>query len=371
MGRGLLVVAGVAAGLAGAGCRPQAAEPGARAARTQPVEVAPIERRDMIDVLPLVGSMEANESASVRPEMTGIVRKIEFEEGQTVARGAPLLTIDDSALRAERAETEARHQLALANRDRARILIKSNSISRAELDTTEAEVIRLQAALDLFDVRLEKTVVRAPFDGVAGARQISPGDLVTPEVIITTVEDLARLKIDFSVPERFHRRVRVDDTFRLITSGHVDESGMPQALVGRIYFVSPVVDAATRAATVKGYLENPPTGVKPGMFATVEIVLDERKGILAVPEASILGTARGASVVAVREKEGGHVADLVPVRTGLRQDGFVEITPVAPDSLGEGTMVVAAGVGALVLLPGTSLAPLPRKPDIERTGSRI
>jgi membrane fusion protein (multidrug efflux system) len=360
-------------GLAGAGCRRHSAgaDAGAGERRVQPVEVAPVQRRDMSDVLSLVGSIEANESAAIRPEISGIVRDIAFQEGHAVKKGDALLTIDDSALRAERAEIEARHQLARANSERANALIRTNSISRAELDAAEAETRRLKALLDLTDVRLEKTSVRAPFDGMVGARSISPGDLVTPEMTITTIEDLNRLKVTFSVPERHLHHVQIGGKFRLSTTARASRPDGAAPVSGGIYFVSPVIDPSTRAATVKGILDEPPEGIRPGMFATVELVLVERRGVLTVPEAALLGSARGMSVVAVRKKDGGHVAELVPVRTGLRELGFVEVTPVDENALTEGTAVVAAGVGALALFPGTPVEPGPLKMEIEKRGTRI
>jgi membrane fusion protein (multidrug efflux system) len=324
----------------------------------------------MSELLQLVGSLEANESTAVRPEISGVVRSIEFKEGQPVKKDDPLVTIDDSELAAQRAETEARYRLAVANRDRSTVLIKSNSISRAELDTAEAEVTRLKASVNLIDVRLEKMVVKAPFDGIVGARSVSPGDLVSTETKITTVEDLSRLKVDFAVPEKFHRGVRVGTGFRLLATAHVDQKGVLIPLPGQVYFVSATIDRHTRAAQVKGFVDKPPPEIKPGMFVTVELVLVEKKGVLAVPEGALLASVRTRMVIAVREKDGGTVADFVPVQTGLRQLGYVEITPEG-NPLTDGTPVVAAGVGMLVLFPGTPVKPIPMKTNIEKQGSRL
>lgn len=346
------------------------AETGAAGGRVQVVETAPVERRDMTELLQLVGSLEANESASVRPEISGVVSGIDFKEGQPVKKDEPLVTIDNSELAAQRAETESRHRLAVANRDRNAILIKSNSISKAELDATEAEVTRLMASLNLIDVRLDKMAIKAPFDGVVGARSVSPGELVSPETVITTVEDLSRLKVDFAVPEKFYRGVDVGSPFRLLATGHVDEKGELIPLPGEVYFVSATINRNTRAAQVRGFVDKPPPRIKPGMFVTVELVLVERKRVLSVPEGALLASARGSTVIAVREKSGKMVAEFVPVQTGLRQLGYVEIKP-AGDALTEGMPVVAAGVGVLVLFPGAAVKPVPMKTDIEKQGSRL
>jgi membrane fusion protein (multidrug efflux system) len=354
------------------GCKkkPEPAASGS-ALRVQTVEVTKVERRDMEDTLRLTGSLEANESAEVRAEISGILKSVAFEEGQPVNENATLAQIDERELTALRDETDARYNLAITVRDRNAGLIKTNAISRADLDSSEAEVTRLKAGLTLLDVRLAKMVIKAPFGGVAGARHVSPGDFVSPETIITQVDDLSRLKVSFAVPERYYEKLKKGGVFKVFTATLKDAAGKPAPVAGEIYFVSESIDRSTRSAPVKGFIDKPPTTLKPGMFATIELVLAEKKQVLSVPEGAILASARGTSVVAVREKDGAATADFVPVKTGLRQLGFVEVTSVSPDALTDATKVVASGVGALVLFPGAALKPVPPKTGIEKQGSRL
>jgi len=216
-----------------------------------------------------------------------------------------------------------------------------------------------QAALSLLRVRVAKTEIKAPFDGVVGARTISPGDYITAATVITTLDDLSRLKIDFQVPERFTSKVKSGTTFTVRAQTPLGEG----RATGEVYFISSVIERSTRSSQVKGYVRENPAGFQPGMFAGIELVLEVHRGVLTVPEGAILSTPTGPQLIIVREQGGEKVADFVSVRLGLRERGLVEITPATPDSLSETNSVVASGVGALVLYPGIKLEPRPLRAE--------
>ncbi|HEY0967750.1 MAG TPA: efflux RND transporter periplasmic adaptor subunit [Opitutaceae bacterium] len=341
-----------------------AARRAAAAAQVQAVEVVPIQRRDLVETLSLVGSIAPSESAQVRAEVTGLVRDIFFEEGQQVKKGQVLLKIDDTELRAQTMQAEASLKLAELSLQRSEALVKARNITQADHDRTQSEYNTALAQHTLQRSRLEKTEVKAPFDGVIGSRTISPGDYVNSQTNITTIDDLSRLKIDFQVPERFLRKVHTGTTF-VVKSRALDTDA---EVAGEVYFVSSIIERTTRSSEVKGYLANPPPDLKPGMFANIELVLDVRKGALTLPEGSIFTATSGTQVVAVRQKDGGSVADFVPVQLGLRSKGLVEITPVKEGTLSEGQPVVASGVGALVLFQGAKLEAKPLRKEFQLDG---
>lgn len=345
-----------------AGCgKPDAKSSGGKsdrgANRVQPVEVTAVERRDLADTLSLVGSLAANESAEIRPEITGIVRSIQFDEGTAVKKGDLLLKIDDAELKAQLAQVQARFELARANVERSKNLSETRTIPLSEYDKARSEYAAAQGELELLKSRLEKTEIRAPFDGVLGSRSISPGDYVTTSTVITTLNDLSRMKVDFQVPERFLAKVGTGSKFTLTSRSF----GVGTAVAGEVYFVSAVIERDTRSSEAKGYLDHPPAELKPGMFANVRLVLDVRKGALVVPEGAILVSSRGTQVVAVKEQGGDKLADFVNVDLGLRAKGLVEVTPKEGSELAAGQPVVASGVGGLVLFPGAKLDPRPLK----------
>lgn len=343
-----------AAGAGAPGGRPGSAR------SAQAVEVVPLERRDLQETLNLVGTLAANESADIRPEIGGLVRAIYFEEGQPVKQGEVMLKIDDSELQAQFAQVQARYNLAKLNVDRSSNLSETRTIPQSEFDRALSEFAAAEAERSLLQLRLEKTEVKAPFDGIAGSRVISPGDFVTTSTVVTNVNDLSRMKIEFQVPERYLAKVKPGSKVQALIRSETSDS--ETAIDGEVYFVSSTIDRASRASEVKAILAKPPGSLRPGMFANITLVLDVREQVLAVPEGAILADVRGVQIIVVAEKDGAKIAQFVPVKTGLRTRGLVEVSPVKGD-LATGTEVVASGVGALIIFPGAPLDPKPLREE--------
>jgi membrane fusion protein (multidrug efflux system) len=345
------------------GCRkpetaPAAKGPGGAQGRVQPVEVTSVVRRDLVESLSVVGSVAPNESADMRAEIAGLVRGIYFEEGQAIRRGAVLVKIDDSEILAQLAQAEARFQLTTLSLERAENLRKTQSTTQADYDRARTEYASSKADLSVLRLRLEKTEVKAPFDGVVGARALSPGDYVNNQTPITTIDDLSRLKIEFQMPERYLFKVQPGTRITVASRS----LGTDAVVQGEVYFVSSVIDRATRSSTVKGLLTNPPPSLKPGMFANIEVTLEVRSGVLTVPEGAILTNAAGSNVIVARGTGPERTAEFVRVTLGLRSKGLVEVTPIA-GALDESSEVVASGVGGLILFPGAKLQPRPLKAE--------
>jgi membrane fusion protein (multidrug efflux system) len=328
---------------------------GGRGGAAQAVEVTPVQRRDLIETIVVVGSVTANESSIIRPEISGIVREINFNEGQAVRKGDVILKLDDSELRAQYNQAESAHRIANLTLQRVESLMKAATASQAELDRAQADYTSAKANLDLLSVRLARTEIRAPFDGVVNARALSPGDLVTTQTQITTIDDLSRLKIDFQVPERYIQKARTGNPIVVrATSG--TETFQAD---GEVYFVSSTIDRNTRSIQVKGILTPPAPRFRPGMFANVELVLEIRKGVLTVPEGAILASPEGVQIIASINRDGESIARFVDVKLGLRTRGLVEVAPVREGELTEGMNIVGAGVGSLQLFNGGRLTPRP------------
>jgi len=340
------------------GCKEKSVlSPAARGGSAQVVEVIPIHRQDLAETINLVGSLQPNESAEIRAEVSGVVQSIQFDEGQHVAAGDVLLKIDDAELRAQLEQVAARFRLAELNVARSENLSQSRTIPQSEYDRARSEFAAAKAELEILKLRLGKTEVKAPFAGVAGARTISAGDFVNTTTAITRIDDLSRLKITFAVPERYLGKVKPGTMVRATTRGGGVEH-FEKTIQGEVYFVSSTIDRDIRASEVKAILAEPDPVLRPGMFANVELVLDVRKQVLTVPEGAVLAYARGVQIIVVAEKDGKKVARYVPVSTGLRNRGIVEVTPIG-EELNDGTQVVASGVGALILFPGAALEPKP------------
>lgn len=327
----------------------------------QPVEVIALVRRDLTEHLRVVGSLAANETATIRPEMGGLIRSIHFEEGQRVKKGDLLAKIDDAELQAQLAQNKSRHELARLNLERADTLRQTQSNTQADADRARSEFSVTQAEIDLLRVRLARTEIRAPFDGVVGARTLSPGDYVNTQAVITTLNDISRLKVEFQVPERYLSKLKRGTTFTVTSTSAEGAAGVP----GEVYFVNSVIDRQTRSSEIKGYLTAPSPAVKAGMFAVIEIVLEVRRGALTVPEGAIFVDQRGPQLVTVVEEKGEKVAAFLPVTLGLRSRGVVEVNAVKGE-LSDKLSVVAAGVGSLALFPGARLDPRPLRAEFRR-----
>lgn len=348
------------------GCGQKAANRSASAAtQIQPVEVTQVVKRDLTETLSLVGSLAPNETAQIRAEISGQVRAVLFEEGQQVTRDQLLLRIDDAELRAQLAQAEARFRLAELNLKRSEDLTQARSMSQAEADRMQSDFASAEAELQLLRVRLAKMQIKAPFDGIVGARTVSPGDYVTAATVITTLDDLSRLKIDFQVPERFVERVKPGSAFQIRAQTPTGEVRAP----GEVYFASSVIERASRSSQVKGYLGPEAAGLRPGMFANIDLVLQVRRGVLTVPEGAILTTPAGPQVIVVREQGTDKVAEFVPVRLGLRETGFVEVAPAKEGGLTEQNTIVASGIGSLILYPGAKLEPRPLRQEFRLGGN--
>lgn len=319
----------------------------------QAVEVMAVSVMSLSETVGIVGSIAANESAELRPEIPGTITAIHYEEGSLVKKDSLLVSLDTRELDAQLAETRASFNLATRNLERNQALLEDDAVSKLEVDDAVAEHARLQAAIDLLEVRIAKSSIRAPFDGLTGPRSLSIGDYVQSSTVITTVDDLSRLKVEMQVPERYLPNLQPGGNFTLRAATSAPGEDVP----GEVYFVSPRIDPETRSTLVKGYVNNPPPFLKPGMFANVTLVLRTIPDALVVPETSILSTARGTVIIVPKEQDGATVAEFVPVKTGIRVPGLVQISPVGPP-IKAGDKIVSSGVGGLILFPGVKLNPV-------------
>jgi membrane fusion protein (multidrug efflux system) len=354
--RSLLAVTALPVMMGSCGKKSSAAGPGGPPNpmdRVQPVEVMPITVMTLRETVGLVGSIAANESAELRPEIPGVIEEIRFKEGEPVKKGDLLAKLDTRELEAQLAEARAGFILAVQNLERNQSLLKDEAVSKLEVDAAVADHAKLKAAIDLLEVRLAKSSITAPFDGVTGARSISVGDFVSSQSVITTVDDLSRLKVEMQVPERYLPNLKPGGTFTLKAA----TSAPGEEVAGEVYFVSPRIDEATRSTLVKGYVNQPPPFLKPGMFANITLVLRTVEDALVVPEAAILSSPRGTVLIAPKEKDGATIAEFVPVKTGLRVPGYVQVSPVGPP-VKAGDRIVSSGVGGLILFPGAKLKPV-------------
>jgi len=295
-----------------------------------PVEVVVARSDTVVDAILATGQIEAMQSVELRPDIEGRIAAILVREGSEVKRGAALFKVDDAELKAEVARAEADRDLARQALTRTRDLLGQKASSQAELERTEAMARSTQAQLDLLKVRLDRTVVRAPFSGVLGERSVSLGDYVTTSTPLVTVQTVSPHRAAFQVPERYAERLEVGQqvTFRV--------AALPgKEFTGRVDFVDPIVQLPARTITVKAQVPNPRRELQAGMFVEVRLATAVRPDAVVIAEDAVL-PLQGATFVWVADS---GKASRRQVELGVRTPGFVE----ARSGVEAGEQVVVAG----------------------------
>ena len=312
-----------------------------------PVELVAVEVGPLLETLRATGTLGAEESVDLKPEVEGEITSIQMTEGASVKKGEVLLQIDESKQQTDVAEAEAEYRLGDENRRRADLLLTDGTISQQEHDQVLSTFRRAEAALNMARKRLTEYTLHAPFDGTLGRRNVSVGQYVSPQNILVSIYALDRMKLDFSVPERYSARVKPGQTLNLTVAAHGEEK-----FSGEIYLVEPKVETETRTVQVRAYVPNADHRLKPGMFANVTLSVGTKDSALTLPEDCIFPHTGGFAVY----RDAGGVAELVPVETGLRIPGRVEIL----SGLKAGDLVARSG--NLRLSPGRKLLPQPASP---------
>ncbi|MFA6986452.1 MAG: efflux RND transporter periplasmic adaptor subunit [Arenimonas sp.] len=315
-----------------------AAEPDAKAAGGPPgggmpptmVETARVQLRDRPNQFETIGSLRADESISVRPEIAGRIEKIHFSEGEKVAEGGLLFTLDDALTRADLNEANANLQNTNRAYLRAKELAGKQLIARADLDTTQAELAVNQARAASARTRLEKTQIRAPFGGVTGLREVSVGDYVEAGQKLVDLVRLDPIELDLRAPEVVLSSLAVGQNVDFGVASFPD-----QVFSATVMAIAPTVEAGGRSVSLRARLDNPDQKLRPGMSARVRIDLTNHGRALMVPEQAIWPSGEQKMVYLVVD----GTAKLVPVTLGGRQPGLVEVT----SGLKAGDEIVVAG----------------------------
>ena len=298
--------------------------------RPLPVKAAPVARATLDVEVTAVGTLRADEAVIIRPEIAGRVATIHFKEGQKVRQGEPLIALDQDEYHAQLASGAAQLALEESSYRRLQDMDRKNLTSQQNLDEARARLDTARAQQELNRVRLSKTVIRAPFDGVIGLRQVSPGAYVKPGDDIAALEGLGAMKLDFRVPEIYLARLAVGQRLTMRVDAYPDHG-----FQGVVYAIEPALDEETRAVLLRARLPNPDNKLRPGLFARIGLILERRENALVVPEQAIVPV--GQATFVYRVTDGKAVMTLV--KLGLRRPGLVEIL----EGLEPGDLVVTDG----------------------------
>lgn len=280
------------------------------------VDTVTVKTQILSQSIAAVGSLRSENAVILRPEISGRIAEINFQEGGSVTKGQTLITLDSAIARAELAQAQAALSLANSQHRRAQQLSQQGFISSQARDESASQLKVQQAAVALAQAQLEKTVITAPFDGLIGLRQVSVGDYVSPGDELAPLESIDPLNVDFRVPEQFLGQVKVGTGIVLRFDALPDL--VRDGVVGAI---SPLIDVGGRSMLLRAKVPNSDGSLRPGLFARVQLRFGD-KDALVVPEAAI---APAGDMNYVYRVEDG-IAVKVGVMLGLRRDGMVEIT---------------------------------------------
>jgi membrane fusion protein (multidrug efflux system) len=294
------------------------------------VEVAKVAKTSVTDEAVASGTLRANETVNLRSEVAGRVVRLGFTDGARVSKGTILVALDSSLASAEAEQARAELSLSRANFDRTAELAQRNFVSASAKDQAAANLKVQEAKLKLAEAKLSKSDIRAPFNGVMGLRNLSPGDFVKDGADLAIIEDISTMKVDVRLPERYFGRVKPGMPILLTLDS------MPgKTFKAKLAAVDAQIDANGRSLLARGQLANPDGALRAGMFARARLVLRENPEALVIPEEALI--PQGAEVFVYRVDAGK--AQRIAVKPGLRTDGKVEIL----SGLSEGDQVVTAG----------------------------
>jgi len=302
------------------------------------VEVGKVEAITLEDDALAVGSLRSKQGVMLRPEVSGRIASLGFADGQRVKRGQLLVQLDDTLQQAQLKQSQAQASIARTNLQRNRDLVAQNFVSQSAVDQSAAALEVAEAQVALSQAQLARMRIVAPFDGMAGIRNVDLGDYVKDGADLVNIEDLSQVLVDFRLPERFIARVKTGQTVE------VSLDALPsQRFAGRIDALDSVIDANGRSLLVRARLDNPGGVLKSGLFARTRIVFSKRENALVVPEEALVPQGGKQYIYKVIDAPNGKVANRIEARIGLRLPGKVEVL----EGLNVGDLVVTAGQARL------------------------
>lgn len=338
--RAMVVAASIWTLAACGGGTADARKGGQGADRPVPVTTRVLQTIGWSDSLEALGTAKARESVTLTAKVSEIVQDVHFESGQEVKAGQTLVTLRGDAAKASLEQAEATYAEAERLYRRQKELAQQQLVARSTLDTQLALRDAAAARVQQMKADIGDRTVRAPFAGVLGIRQVSPGSLITASTVIATLDDIASMYVDFQIPEAALATVHPGETVSAITAAYPG-----RRFEGKVEIIDARVDPATRAITVRAVFDNADRALRPGMLLDVNVFRPERQALV-VPEIAVVQVGRDSFVYRVKAD---RTVEQARVETGVRREGQVEIIT----GLDPGDRIVIDGTGKL--RPGASI----------------
>jgi membrane fusion protein (multidrug efflux system) len=279
------------------------------------------------------GTLLPFEETEIRPEISGRVVYLNVPEGRFVSKGTVLARLFNGDLQAQLKKLQVQLEIAQQTAARYKELLKIGGVSQQEYDLTELQVNNLKADMQLVSVDIYKTTIRAPYSGRIGLKSISTGAYVTPTTVITTISQVNKLKMEFTVPEKYSSNMKRGRVVNFTVAG------TDQKFSSSIMATESNIEANTRTLKVRSVVDGSHPSLVPGAFAKVTLKMDENNEALIVPTQAIIPQARNKRVIIYRD----GTAKFEIVSTGIRDSSFVQIT----EGLKAGDTILTTGLLAI------------------------
>lgn len=338
------------------------------------VSTTPSEAQSWEDRLHAVGNVATVKGVNISNDAPGVVTKLHFDSGAQVKQGQILVELDASVERAQLASAKARRDIARITAERTTALKASGVVSQAQFDVDESTLRTASTELQAIEAQIARKVVRAPFSGKLGIRNVNLGQYLNPGTPITVLESTGSVYIDFTLPQQQLGAVQVG------LPVHITVEGPPKVETdGTIAAVSPTVDNATRNLKFRASVEDKDDKLRPGMFVKVDVILPQQQKVVIVPSTSVVHAPYGDSVFVVEDKKAGSpgmektqdgrpvkIARQQFVRLGEERGDFVVIA----DGVKNGDELVSAGAfklrnGSPIVIDNSAKAKAALMPRLE------
>ncbi len=274
------------------------------------------------------GSIIPNEIVDIHPEISGRLTMLNIAEGTTVSAGTVLAKINDADLQAQLGKSKVQLELAKKNEERFKKLLSVSGINQADYDAALNNVNNIKADIEVLKAQIDKTIIKAPFSGLLGLRNISPGAYVTPQTLLVTLQQIDKIKIDFTIPEQYTHLIKKGNSVEVLTNYNKAK------LKATIVATEPEMNTATRNLKVRAILND--GKLQAGSFVKVLLQVSGNNQSIMIPTNAIIPDADSKKLVLVKDGKG----KFVNIETGLRTADAVEITK----GINIGDSVVVTGV---------------------------
>ena len=286
-------------------------------------------------VLSAVGSLKAVNGVVLSTDLAGIVAEIAFESGTPAKKGDLIVKLDTQQEDAQLQSSVAKLSLAKTDLVRKRDLIAKKAIAESDFDTAQSQVLQMEASVGEMKALVARKRIAAPFDGLVGIRQVNVGQYLQPGAAIVPIESLDPIYVEFAVPQQHFEMIAVGKKLRLGATGISGKN-----FEGEITAIDSRIDERTRNITIQGTIQNPGHALRPGMFVSVEVLLPERAGVLAIPSSAIAYAPYGDSVYVVQDGKAGKEVRQQFVKLGPKRGDQVSVV----SGIKDGDEIVSSAV---------------------------